>query len=66
MLNAHAKKKGLMGFEQAKNIFITVETFQEKAVVSTSLKLQRHEAKKVFADQINAMYQEGMLGGRPE
>lgn len=65
MLNTHAKSRGLMGFEQAKNLWISTETFQEADVVSTSLKLQRHKAKTVFAEQIRGMYKEGMLGGRP-
>ena len=41
-----------MSFEQAKNIFIDPLSFQEKNVLSTTMKLQRFAAKKVWGQEI--------------
>ena len=51
-----------MGFEQAKNIYIETEPlFMNKGILSTTMKMQRFAAKKVYAEQIEKMYQEGQL-----
>ena len=64
ILNDAAKKSGLMGFEQAKNIFVEVKPFAAQGIVSTTMKLQRHEAKKFYKKEIDRMYSEGMIGGK--
>ena len=33
----------------------------EKGILTNTMKVQRHEAKNVYADQIKALYQEGMF-----
>jgi long-subunit acyl-CoA synthetase (AMP-forming) len=45
----------------AKNIYIEPMGFQSKEIMTTTMKVQRHEAKKVYKKQIEAMYKEGML-----
>ncbi len=65
-MNTLAKSKGLAGFEMAKNLYIDVEPFLKRGVVSTTMKLQRHEAKKYYEKQIKEMYDEGALGGKKE
>jgi long-chain acyl-CoA synthetase len=66
ILNDSAKKSGLMSFEQAKNIFVEVKPFALQGIVSSTMKLQRHEAKKFYKKEIDEMYREGMLGGKKE
>ena len=34
-----------------------------KGIVTNTMKLQRHQAKKVYKDVIEQLYKEGMLGG---
>lgn len=64
--NDKAKKSGLMSFEQAKNIFVEVKPFAAQGLVSSTMKLQRHEAKKFYKKEIDAMYEEGIIGGKKE
>ena len=45
-----------MSFEQAKNIYLEVRPFSTLGIVSTTMKLQRHEAKKYYKKEIEAMY----------
>jgi len=61
-LNAFTKKEGLVGFEQAKNIYLDPESFALKNIVTNTMKLQRHEAKKAYKKELEDMYKEGMLG----
>lgn len=42
------RKKGLKGFELAKNIFIEPTSFEAKQIVTNTLKVQRHEAKLAY------------------
>jgi len=65
-LNAFTKKEGLSGFEQAKNIYLDPESFATKGIVTNTMKLQRHEAKKTYKKELEDMYKEGMLGGGGE
>ena len=60
-MNVVGKKKGLKGFEQARNIYLESKSFQQKEIVTNTMKIQRHEAKSVYADEIKGMYSEGML-----
>lgn len=60
-LNKVGKEAGLAGFEQAKNIYLDSSSFQERGVVTNTMKIQRHEAKKAYRDTIDKLYKEGML-----
>ena len=55
------KEAGLTGFEQAKNIYLDSQTFTERGVVTNTMKIQRHEAKKTYKEIIDKLYKEGML-----
>jgi len=61
-LNAFSKKEGLQSFEQPKNVYIETEPFLSRGIVTNTMKVQRHEAKKFYKKQIDEMYKEGMLG----
>jgi len=56
-INNLAKQAGLMSFEQAKNIYVEVKPFAQQGIVSTTMKLQRHEGKKFYKKQIDSMYE---------
>lgn len=62
ILNAFTKKEGLQGFEQAKNVFLDPQPFMTRGILTNTMKIQRHEAKKVFKKELEEMYKEGMLG----
>jgi len=47
-LNKVGKEAGLAGFEQAKNIYLDHQSFVEKGIVTNTMKIQRHEAKKAY------------------
>ena len=47
-LDSLGKQAGLMSFEQAKNIHIDTETFITRQLVSSTMKLQRFQAKKYY------------------
>lgn len=51
----------LNGFEQAKNMRFEPEAFALRGIVSSTMKLQRFEARKYYKKQIDEMYAEGML-----
>jgi long-chain acyl-CoA synthetase len=55
------KEAGLMSFEQAKNIHLEIDSFQTLGIVTNTMKIQRHEAKKHFKEVIDQLYKEGML-----
>lgn len=57
-LTTQAKKDGLNGFEIARKIKLWPQPFQTLDLVTTSMKLQRFKARKVFEDQIKKMYSE--------
>lgn len=48
-LNAIGKKGGLQGFEQAKNIVLDPNGFMLKGILTNTMKIQRHEGRKVYA-----------------
>lgn len=47
-MNNAGKKGGLKSFEMAKNIYIEPAGFQSKEILTNTMKVQRHEAKKVY------------------
>ena len=55
-LNNYSKKQGMKGFEQPKNVFLEPTSFQEKNILTTTMKLQRFAAKGVYKPEIEAMY----------
>jgi long-subunit acyl-CoA synthetase (AMP-forming) len=52
----HGKKEGLFGFELAKKIRLWPVSFRTLGIFTSTLKLQRHVAKKAFAKEIQEMY----------
>lgn len=50
-----------MSFEQAKNIVFEPESFQNRGILSSTMKLQRFAAKKYYEREIQSMYTEGPL-----
>ncbi len=60
-LNKIGKEAGLASFEQAKNIFLDPLPFLSKGIMTNTMKIQRHEAKKVYRGVIDELYKEGML-----
>ena len=60
-LDSFGKQNGLMSFEQAKNVYIEPTTFGDQNILTNTFKLQRFQAKKRYAKEIEAMYQEDML-----
>jgi long-chain acyl-CoA synthetase len=55
------KEAGLQSFEQAKNIHLDPEPFLAKGILTSTMKIQRHEAKKYYRPQIDQLYKEGVL-----
>ena len=45
-----------MGFELAKKIKLWPESFQVVGILTSTMKLQRYQAKKLFEDEINKLY----------
>lgn len=60
-MNNVGKKGGLKSFEMAKNIYIETGSFQAKEILTNTMKVQRHEAKRVYKNEIQDLYKEGML-----
>ena len=59
--NKLGKESGLQSFEQAKNVYVEETNFQMRGIVTNTMKIQRHEAKKSYKEEIDKMYKEGML-----
>lgn len=55
------KEGKLNGYEQAKNLRFESEAFAIRGIVSSTMKLQRFEARKFYKAEIEEMYAEGML-----
>lgn len=47
-INEIGKKKGLKSFEMAKNIYIEPLGFQSKDILTNTMKVQRHEARRAY------------------
>lgn len=60
-LNKIGKEAGLQSFEQAKNIYLELEPFLSRGILTNTMKIQRHEAKKYYRAQIDQLYKEGVL-----
>lgn len=58
-MNLQAKKAKLCGFEVARKLHLIDCALGELELTTTSFKLKRHEAKKYFQKEIDAMYSEG-------
>lgn len=48
-LTALGKKAGLQSFEQAKNVFLESVPFMSKGILTNTMKVQRHEGRKVYS-----------------
>ena len=53
LLNKIGKDAGLHSFEQAKNVFLEAVPFLTKGIVTTTMKIQRHEARKTYRPVID-------------
>ncbi len=60
-LNNTGKEGGLKGFEQARNIYLEPLPFLAKGILTNTMKIQRHEAKKLYKDAITKLYEEKEL-----
>ena len=65
-LTALGKKAGLQSFEQAKNVFLEPTPFMSKGILTNTMKVQRHEGRKVYSKEFEALYAEGMLPAKKE
>jgi long-chain acyl-CoA synthetase len=60
-IKTQGKAAGLFGFEIPKKIFLSHEVMTpENGLLTPSLKTKRHYVKKVFAQEIDACYAEGL------
>lgn len=55
-LQAHGKKSNLSGLEKVSAIHIEPKLFSELDLITTTFKIKRHQAKKHFQAEIDAMY----------
>lgn len=56
-MEAAANESGLKGFEKVRDIYLEAEPFTvDNNLLTPTLKLRRHEGKKRYAAQIEAMY----------
>jgi long-chain acyl-CoA synthetase len=60
-INDTGRKSGLNGFESAKNIALVPKSFLDSGLLTATMKLQRHQARTLFKEQIAAIYAEGEL-----
>ncbi len=60
-MNNFVKKEGLNSFQQAKNIYLEPISFGLKGILTNTMKLQRHEAKKAYKTILQNLYKQGML-----
>ena len=57
-MDIHGSKNGLKGFELPKKIFLFKERFSiENQIITPTMKIKRHVAKKIFEEEINKMYE---------
>ena len=57
-MDSHGRKNGLKGFELPKKIYLFKDKFSvENEIVTPTMKIKRHVAKKIFEEQINKMYE---------
>jgi long-chain acyl-CoA synthetase len=59
VMDKFGREKNLMGFELPKKIYLVKEAFSiENQIMTPTMKLRRHFAKKFFEEQINKLYEE--------
>ena len=59
VMDKFGREKNLMGFELPKKIYLVKEPFSiENQIMTPTMKLRRHFAKKFFEEQINKLYEE--------
>ena len=57
-MDEHGRKNGLKGFELPKKIYLFKDRFSnENNIVTPTMKIKRHIAKKFFEKEINKMYE---------
>ena len=57
-MDSHGRKFGLKGFELPKKIYLFKDKFSvENQIITPTMKIKRHIAKKIFEKQINEMYE---------
>jgi len=60
-MNRLATENKFSGLERIKKVYITLEPFTiENDILTPTMKIKRNIAKKMFIDQISAMYAEGL------
>ena len=56
-IDTYGRKNDLKGFELPKKIYLCKEPFSiENQIITPTLKIRRHQAKKFFAKEINKLY----------
>ena len=59
VMDKYGREKNLVGFELPKKIYLTKEPFSvDNQIMTPTMKLRRHVAKKIFEKQINELYEE--------
>jgi len=58
-ITAKGKASKLHSFEQVKKLYLESTSFGERDLLTPAFKVKRHEAKKYYQDQLDAMYKEG-------
>jgi long-chain acyl-CoA synthetase len=58
-MDSFGRQNGLKGFELPKKIFLFKDKFSvENQIITPTMKIRRHIAKKIFEEQINKLYEE--------
>ena len=59
VMDEFGREKNLMGFELPKKIYLVKQPFSiDNQIMTPTMKLRRHFAKKFFEKQINELYEE--------
>jgi len=61
-ITKHGKEEKLMSFEQAKKIFVEPQSMVVYGCMTSTMKLQRFQAKEYFKPQITEMYSTPLEG----
>ena len=57
IMDKFGREKNLMGFELPKKVYLVKEPFSiENEIMTPTMKLRRHFAKKFFEKEINKLY----------
>lgn len=66
-INREVKTTGLKGFELVKNLRLYIEPLNvDNGALTSTLKVKRPHTKKLYAEDIQAMYKEGPLIDKPK